>query len=448
MSSSMPENGGAGTAFTAVLESLEDARAAAVSFQAQMQTQLDAVQAELVQIRQASAIAEADAIQIRRTLTAAEAEREQLARERDQWRDLCAQKTAAEEQTQAQMAALARGNRNLHAELLELYRDLRAEDLPTLILRIGLSLTEAEQGLCTDATGEAITAAVGLDDLTNRSHAALFAFTREATRQLVPVVRNEAQSLPDGPQLANVAAVPVAMKGTLSGALLVANKRSGPFTDHETELLLSVGRHAGVALENQRLHHALSESYLSTIAVLADAIEAKDPYTRGHCEEVASIAVQVARRMAFSGDALDQLRYAALLHDVGKIGISDGILLKPGRLLPEEFEVIKRHATIGSDLVSRVPSLAPIAPFILHHHERFDGAGYPRGLSGETIPLASRIIGAVDALDAMTSPRPYREPVTRAEALEELRRCAGGQFDPHVVEIVEGVVSAPEGARA
>ena len=175
--------------------------------------------------------------------------------------------------------------------------------------------------------------------------------------------------------------------------------------------------------------------------MLADAIEAKDPYTRGHCESVAVTAVKVGERMGFNKEELESLRYAALLHDVGKIGIPDGILLKPSRLLPEEFQVIQRHAEIGSDLVKRVASLLPIAPAIRHHHEHFDGAGYPDGLSGDGILMASRIVGVVDALDAMTTPRPYRNPVSFPDALAELRRCSGGQFDPAVVDAVEFVLS-------
>jgi HD-GYP domain-containing protein (c-di-GMP phosphodiesterase class II) len=215
----------------------------------------------------------------------------------------------------------------------------------------------------------------------------------------------------------------------LKGVILVANKRSGPYCEQDTELLLSIGRHAGVALENQRLHGELADSFHSTIAVLADAIEAKDAYTRGHCDSVANMAVEVGRRLGVENEALDQIRYAALLHDVGKIGIPDGILLKPGKLMPEEYMMIQRHSSIGSDLVSRVPSLQSIAPIILHHHERIDGAGYPSGQLGEGIELASRIICVVDAFDAMTTPRPYREPVSHTEAIEELQRCAGTHFD-------------------
>jgi putative nucleotidyltransferase with HDIG domain len=231
----------------------------------------------------------------------------------------------------------------------------------------------------------------------------------------------------------------------LKGVILVANKRSGDYTEQDSELLLSIGRHAGVALENRRLHIALRDSFHSTVAVLADAIEAKDAYTRGHCESVSQIAVEVAKRLGIKGEELDHLRYAALLHDVGKIGVPDGILLKPGKLLPEEFLVIKKHATIGSDLISRVPMLSAIAPIILHHHERIDGSGYPMGLLGDGISLSSRIIGVVDAFDAMTTTRPYREPLDSDTAIAELRRHSGSQFDEQVVNTLCEVLGECDG---
>ena len=213
------------------------------------------------------------------------------------------------------------------------------------------------------------------------------------------------------------------------------------FTKQYTELLLSIDGGAGMVRKNGAAHGAMDDPCMETIAMLADAIEAKDPYTRGHCQSVATIAVRTGKHLGWTGPMLDPLRYAALLHDVGKIGIPDNILLKPERLLPEEFEVIQRHSRIGSDLVSRIASLRSIAPIILHHHERFDGRGYPHGLRGDGIPLAARIIGVVDALDAMTSPRPYRQAVNRSQALAELHRCAGSQFDPAVVAAVTSVVA-------
>ena len=138
------------------------------------------------------------------------------------------------------------------------------------------------------------------------------------------------------------------------------------------------------------------------------------------------------------------MRYAALLHDIGKIGIPDGILMKPGMLTPEERLLIERHPIIGADLISRVASLHKVAPIVRHHHEKVDGTGYPDGLTGDDIPLGSRIIAVVDALNAMTTQRPYRSPISRPEALAELRRCAGGQFDPRVVEAVESLLAGGE----
>ena len=207
------------------------------------------------------------------------------------------------------------------------------------------------------------------------------------------------------------------------------------------EVLFKSGRQAaGDSPENQGSHPA--NDFCSSLGVLVNVIEAKDPYTRGHCESVARLAVEVARHLGFEGKALEEMQCAALLHDIGKVGVPDSVLFKPGKLLPEEFAVIKRHSTIGSALLSYVPELRHIAPIIRHHHERMDGSGYPDGQAGEQIPLAARIIGAVDAFDAMTSARPYREPVAPRSAVAELRRCAGSQFDPQVVNALEQVVLA------
>ncbi|MBV9467934.1 MAG: HD domain-containing protein [Abitibacteriaceae bacterium] len=472
---------------THALDALDAARSALLDWQQGAHSRLTEVQAALAAAQSALDVTRAELVQVKR--------------ERDQWRDECThhsdavsqltakvvgqqnqieaqnnqiqaqqghiesqhgelqdkqaeieahkaqieQHKAEIEQHKAQLAHQSDHNRRMHQELLELYRDLRATDLPSLILRVGMNLTGAENSMFVNAAGDQTLAAVGLDDLPETSKQALYEYTRKAAQSEEPVVCNDEQSLPDGPKLINLAAMPVAVQGNLRGVIIVANKRSGPFTDQDTEVLLSIGKHAGMAMENHRLHQALNEAYSSTIAVLADAIEAKDPYTRGHCENVASIAVKVAERLGLQAEEIDQVRYAALLHDIGKIGIPDGILLKPSRLLPEEFQVIQRHSSIGSDLVSRVNSLVPIAPTIKHHHERFDGTGYPDGLSGDAILLASRIVGVVDAFDAMTTPRPYREPVAKEEALAELRRCAGAQFDPTVVEAVAAIVNEAPG---
>jgi len=341
------------------------------------------------------------------------------------------------------VARLHERNAGMHRELVSVYTDLRTEGLPELVLKLAAGLTGAESGLFTQADGDGTLAQLHLSDMEEMLVGALYDFSRRASDSDEPLVENDAKKLPDGAGLVNLAALPVAAKGKKRGVLLLCNKRSGPFTEDDTQTLLAIGQHAGLAMENARLHDELGEAYAATIAVLADAIQAKDAYTRGHCEGVSKLAVEVGRRLGLVDDQLEQVRYAALLHDVGKIGIPDGILLKPSKLMAEEFMIIQKHPQIGRDIVARVAALSGLADVILHHHEKWDGSGYPEGLAGEGIPLLSRIVGAVDAFDAMTTPRPYRSPVEGAIAVEELRRCAGSQFDPRIVELVADIVCAP-----
>lgn len=187
----------------------------------------------------------------------------------------------------------------------------------------------------------------------------------------------------------------------------------------------------------------LRRAYADTVRSLVAVIEAKDAYTRGHSERVAVLAVETARRIGFTEQRLERLELAALLHDLGKVGISRSIISKPSRLSDEEFEVIKSHPRLGADIVESVPFLADLVPYIAAHHERVDGSGYGAQLMGEQIPLEGRVLSVADAYDAMTSSRPYRRAMVRDEAVAELRRCAGSQFDADVVEVfVEGLESA------
>ena len=331
-------------------------------------------------------------------------------------------------------------NRDLHDHLLDFYAELRSSDLPHLVLRLAAGITGAESGLFTEIDGDGTLATFHLSDMEQVLVDSLYDYSRQAAQSESPLVENDAKKLPDGAGLVNLAALPVAAKGKQRGVLLLCNKRSGDFSDEDTHLLLAIGQHAGLAMENSGLHHELHEAYAATIAVLADAIEAKDAYTRGHCEGVSRLAVEVAERLNLSAEQLESARYAALLHDIGKIGVPDGILLKPSKLMPEEFSIIQKHPQIGRDIVSRVAALSNLSDAILHHHEKWDGSGYPDGLAGEGIPLLARIVGAVDAFDAMTTPRPYRSPVEIEEAVAEMRRCSGTQFDPQIVELVAQIV--------
>lgn len=210
--------------------------------------------------------------------------------------------------------------------------------------------------------------------------------------------------------------------------------KKGPYTPENLDFLETLASQASVAIENARLYHNLLNVYLETIRALAAAIDAKDSYTHGHSRRVTDLSVSLAKSMKLSRDEVDTIRHAALLHDVGKIGISEHILLKPGRLTDEEFETIKSHPHIGAAILNSIEFLRRVCQIIEHHHERYDGKGYPSGLKGDETPLGARIIMVADSFDAITSSRPYRKPLSFQEATEEIRRCSGTQFDPLVVD--------------
>lgn len=173
--------------------------------------------------------------------------------------------------------------------------------------------------------------------------------------------------------------------------------------------------------------------YHDIIECLVGTIEAKDVYTNGHSERVADMAELLGKFLGFTGDKLERLHMAAHLHDIGKIGIPDSILNKEGKLNEEEWTIIKKHPKIGYDILVRSSKLVPIAKIVLYHHERWDGLGYPNMLKGNEIPLESRIIALCDTIDAMTSKRPYRYPLSFEDCRKEIEKNSGTQFDPKVV---------------
>ncbi|GAB4362699.1 MAG: response regulator [Deltaproteobacteria bacterium] len=191
----------------------------------------------------------------------------------------------------------------------------------------------------------------------------------------------------------------------------------------------------------------INSMYVRSIHSLIKALEAKDHYTRGHSQRVTLYSVAIGSRLGFDRNRLDRLRRAAVLHDLGKIGIREAVLNKPSRLTDREFGEIHHHPELVIRILSPIPFFRPLLPFILHHHERMDGTGYPGRLGGEEIPLESRILSVSDAFDAMTSTRAYRKALPRQEALAEIRRCAGSQFDPVVVDCFLGIrsVASPDG---
>lgn len=178
------------------------------------------------------------------------------------------------------------------------------------------------------------------------------------------------------------------------------------------------------------------------------AMVARDPYLAGHSAGVSRIAGRIGRALSLNKEQLEALVAGALLHDIGKIGMPDRILHKPGRLTDDEYAVIKRHPTIGADIVAPIPELSPALPAIRHHHERFDGLGYPDGLCAEKIPLAARVVAVADAFDSMTRERPYGRRMSAGASLEEIVRRAGTQFDPRVAEVLSQVALGPNEPRA
>jgi putative nucleotidyltransferase with HDIG domain len=201
---------------------------------------------------------------------------------------------------------------------------------------------------------------------------------------------------------------------------------------HRDELAAANTRLGRALADNQDLMRSMQRSYLSTITSLARTIEAKDPYTGGHTERVRDFAMLLAREMGLSDEDLRAVEVGAIIHDIGKIGIPDGILTKPGRLTDEEFDAMRRHPEISSYIVSELELPPIVKQMVRSHHERWDGGGYPDGLTGEEIPLAARILAVADTLDAMTSNRSYRKALPVEAAVEEIRSLAGAQFCPSV----------------
>jgi putative nucleotidyltransferase with HDIG domain len=236
--------------------------------------------------------------------------------------------------------------------------------------------------------------------------------------------------------LRSILCVPLKGKGELIGVLYADNRvREGIFNENDRTLLSAFANQAAVALENAQLFNDLTISYDQTLDALMAALDVRDQETEGHTRRVVLYSMTLAQKLGLSEDQLLDLRRGAMVHDIGKLGIPDSILLKPGPLTEEEWRLMRQHPELGVRMLEGIVFFKRAIDVIHAHHEHYDGGGYPRALVGDDIPLGARIFAVADALDAITSDRPYRKAQPYAVARKEIRRCRGTQFDPQVVDV-------------
>ncbi|WP_203472710.1 HD domain-containing phosphohydrolase [Dissulfurispira thermophila] len=226
---------------------------------------------------------------------------------------------------------------------------------------------------------------------------------------------------------------PLKTKDKVMGTIKISSMSPINYTAEHLKILNTIASQTAAAIENARLYDELKETFLMAVITLAETIEKRDPYTGGHTKRVMQYSLAIGKVLALSDEDMTRLKLSAILHDVGKIGVKDTVLCKPGRLTDEEFKEIKKHTLYGEEILAHIKQFKDIIPGVKHHHERYDGKGYPDGLKGKDIDIAARIIAVADSFDAMTSNRPYRQGLSLDVAFEELKKHAGAQFDPDVV---------------
>ncbi|MBW2569821.1 MAG: HD domain-containing protein [Deltaproteobacteria bacterium] len=234
-------------------------------------------------------------------------------------------------------------------------------------------------------------------------------------------------------RLLNVMIAPLSNLKRTIGAVVIVFEEDEDFIRQQTlKLLHIIVDFFSLSLENAYLFDDLKSAYFYTIKAITNSIEARDPYTKGHSERVARFSKAIAEELHWNKNEIELIDWGGMLHDVGKIGIPDSILNKPAKLTDEEYNHIKSHPLIGAQIIKDISFLKPVTPYILEHHERFDGKGYPRGIAGEDISIKGRLLAVADTFDAMTSDRPYRKALKPENALKEIARNTGTQFDPEI----------------
>lgn len=243
----------------------------------------------------------------------------------------------------------------------------------------------------------------------------------------------------------NMVCVPIRSRGRVIGVLQAINKKNGAlFTEEDLENCWTLSHQVAIALENAGLYAELKETFVNTAEALAAAVEKRDPYTGGHIKRVVEYSLAIARHMSVPLSDMEDLRLAAVLHDIGKIGIKDSVLLKEARLDNEEIAHMREHPLVGEDILVHIDQMKSVRRILRAHHEKWDGTGYPDGLKADSIPVFARIIAIADTFDAITTDRPYRKAADWKTALDEIKRCSGSAYDPALVQAFERACQAGE----
>lgn len=342
---------------------------------------------------------------------------------------------------------------SLHEITKVLSSTLDSNELNSKFLDFSTKIVKADGSalMFIDASGKLIIADTVGNDFNKDffSKKTFFTSSRYVAHSGEPLVLEQGSSdlpkeiLPVPSEVQSYIAYPLKTPSAILGILHLI-RRSGreSFSNLDLEIINVLSSQASISIENVRLYHNLRDNYLKTIRAFALAVEAKDEYTHGHSENVMKYTMIIAKYLGLPDHELELVKYAGLLHDIGKIGISEAILNKANKLTTQEFNEIKRHPELGAKIIADVPFLKSLVPLVLYHHEYYSGDGYPSGISGTDIPFGARILSVADAYEAMTSNRPYRKALSQEIAVGILEKERGRQFDPSIVDAFMEIIQS------
>ena len=392
--------------------------------------------------------ARAAAAALREAREEAAAERRNHKEEVDRLRSAVGRHKAGEARLHRAWRAEREWSRELRSQLSRIVAQpggiSRHDDVRALVLEAAIELTEGDRGMLlaredVDGDGDLDVVLSRGFDHDPRHSAVAQRFAREVL-EYDQIVREDApangaeRASPADEEIESLVAIPVYMHDRFHGVVICAN-REGGFEEVGDEVLLALGDHAGAALQHGMLHHQLESAQTGAIRTLAEAVSALDPLLHRETGRLVVHALHLARELDLDHRERDILVGVVLLRAVGYLALPDSILRKPGELTDEERQVVEMHPRIAFNIIGQAPSLREVATGVLHHHERFDGAGYPAGLVGERIPLAARALAILEAYGAMTHERPYRSVLSSEDACREIVSAAGAQFDPHIAHL-------------